>query len=258
MDKSLKQLSDKVLTQEYNKLYGCTSKSEIARLKLIIDEFARRKLPLPGSERAKESQGGKKPKVTYKPKKIEKGFLGNVIIAEDDKRISTIMASQLRTIRLNPSVFSNGLLALQMAQKEMPDLMILDEVMPGANGTTVCSRVRALPGGADIPILLVTGHSDKKTVMSAMMSGITELVKKPFDIKDLVERVKKAVNYEKLLEEEKNRLKVSSGETEKTDAQEPEQQTSQPESGENAAPAEPEPQPSEENTSNEPPQNPES
>ncbi|MHC4870333.1 MAG: response regulator [Planctomycetota bacterium] len=215
MAKSIGSMNENELRNEYKKLYGAKDDAHIMLLKSVIDEFAKRKVPLPGSDRDLAGGGGKKKKTVYIPKKVEKGFLGKVIIAEDDKRISTLVATQMRTLRLEPLEFSNGTLALKCAERELPNLLILDNKMPGSTGITVCSRVRALPGGAEIPIMLVTGHGDKKTVMGAVMSGITEIVSKPFEVKDLVERVKRLIKYDELLEKEKEGMKKKEAEKSK-------------------------------------------
>ena len=71
--------------------------------------------------------------------------------------------------------------ALARLATERPDLILLDVLMPGLDGFETCRRIRALPGGADIPILFLTALGDLGTHKAALDSGADDFLTKPID-----------------------------------------------------------------------------
>ncbi|CAO3414755.1 response regulator [Azospirillum endophyticum] len=88
------------------------------------------------------------------------------------------------------SFAGSGLEALAMIEATVPDLLILDIMMPGIDGFEVCRRLRARPETADLPILVQTALSSGEDRSRAFAAGTTDLVTKPLDRMELLARVR--------------------------------------------------------------------
>lgn len=86
---------------------------------------------------------------------------------------------------------SNGIEALRKAHMVPPDLILLDVMMPGLNGFTVCANLRENPITAAIPILMLTGLCSHTSQITAFESGATDYLTKPFVPEELISRVEK-------------------------------------------------------------------
>ncbi|MBN2711996.1 MAG: response regulator [Planctomycetes bacterium] len=206
--KPVKQLGESELREEYKRLYGCTKPMDIDRLKTVIGEFQERRLPLPGSVRDSEIREKKKSTVAYVPRKMEIKPLGKIVVADHDKRSSTLIATQLRTIRLEPVIIAHSSILMKDLKHELPLLIIVDTSIEGASATTVISRIRALPGAQEVPVLMVSGVVTKDIVTGAVMCGATDFVKKPYDLKDMIARIKTLIKYDDLVEQDRLRMKT--------------------------------------------------
>lgn len=88
------------------------------------------------------------------------------------------------------SFAASGLEALAMIEAALPDLLILDIMMPGMDGFEVCRRLRAMPETADLPILVQTALSSGEDRNRAFAAGTTDLVSKPLERTELLARVR--------------------------------------------------------------------
>ncbi len=84
----------------------------------------------------------------------------------------------------------NGLQALDLAAKTQPDLILLDVMMPGMDGFEVCRRLRATPGLAEVPIIIITALDDNSLLLEGLESGADDFVTKPFNRHELSARVR--------------------------------------------------------------------
>jgi two-component system, sensor histidine kinase and response regulator len=83
----------------------------------------------------------------------------------------------------------NGMLALQVAEKEKPDLILLDIMMPDMDGYEVCRRLKANPKLSDIPIIFISALNETNDVVKALKSGGVDYVTKPFQSEEVLARV---------------------------------------------------------------------
>jgi CheY-like chemotaxis protein len=81
---------------------------------------------------------------------------------------------------------SDGLEAVEKAQLERPDLILMDVVMPRMNGFEACKRMRQQPGTRDIPIVLVTTRGEESYMEAGFQSGCNDYITKPVDGAELV------------------------------------------------------------------------
>jgi signal transduction histidine kinase len=89
-----------------------------------------------------------------------------------------------------------------------PDLVLLDVLMPGMDGFETCRRIRALPDGADIPILFLTALGDLGTHKSALDSGADDFLTKPINRTELLIRVRSLLRIRELSDELKRNYEV--------------------------------------------------
>lgn len=89
---------------------------------------------------------------------------------------------------------SNGVEALQRFEECSPDLVLLDIMMPDLDGIEVCRKLRQLPNGRDVPILMVTATSDAQMIKEAFAAGATDYVTKPVDWLVLNHRISHLLN----------------------------------------------------------------
>jgi two-component system cell cycle response regulator len=99
---------------------------------------------------------------------------------------------------------ASGPEALRQVEQLLPDLVLLDVMMPGMDGFEVCRRLRANPDTAEIPVLFVTALDDRETRLQGISAGADDFISKPFDRAELRLRVKTIMRvgrYRRLLTE---------------------------------------------------------
>ncbi len=103
---------------------------------------------------------------------------------------------------------SNGQETLDITQEHIPDLILLDIMMPGMDGYEVCNRIRNNPKIAEIPILMITALDDKDSLIKGIDAGADDFVSKPFDRAILRQRVKTILKLNRFrkLKEEREKL----------------------------------------------------
>ncbi|RMH27012.1 MAG: response regulator, partial [Candidatus Hydrogenedentota bacterium] len=89
---------------------------------------------------------------------------------------------------------TNGYDALALAEDERPDLIILDIMMPEMSGFEVLQALRQNEATERIPVIMLTGLSDREKIRDALSSGIDYYIVKPFELNDLVSKVKLAIS----------------------------------------------------------------
>jgi two-component system KDP operon response regulator KdpE len=100
------------------------------------------------------------------------------------------MAPLLRSIGYSVTVAGNGLEALDMFERERPDLVILDLGLPDMDGSEVCRKIR---DRADTPILILSARGEEKDKVVALDQGADDYVTKPFGPEELMARVRAAL-----------------------------------------------------------------
>ena len=112
-----------------------------------------------------------------------------ILVVDDDTVFSLLASETLRQSGYTVRVAGTGREALALLAAEQPDLVLLDVELPDANGFDLCGSVRASAGGADIPIVMVTGHNDTETIERAFMVGATDFILKPVLWQTLPQRI---------------------------------------------------------------------
>ena len=86
----------------------------------------------------------------------------NILVIEDDDIVARTIERCLRGGEFRVSMANSGVEGLQVARRHPPDLVILDVIMPGMDGYTVCREMRADPNLSDVPILFLTATDQRR------------------------------------------------------------------------------------------------
>jgi CheY-like chemotaxis protein len=125
-----------------------------------------------------------------------------ILIVDDEPVGQKALEGLLLPLEYNLAFAGNGLEALTKAAALIPDLILLDVMMPAMNGFETCRRLRAHPFLADVPIIMVTALDDHDSRLQGLEAGADDFLAKPFDRVALRARVKTIVRlnrYRRLL-----------------------------------------------------------
>jgi PleD family two-component response regulator len=114
-----------------------------------------------------------------------------ILIVEDAQDQLELFAKSFRRAGFDVYGAHDGGHAMDRVRDVRPDVILLDQMMPEVDGTTFLQNLRRFPKYKNVPVILVTGISDKQLKSKATNLGVSDvLVKGSFHIKDLIERVK--------------------------------------------------------------------
>jgi two-component system, OmpR family, phosphate regulon response regulator PhoB len=113
-----------------------------------------------------------------------------VLIAEDDDAISMLLRYNLEKEGFNVGVANDGEMALLMASERLPDLALLDWMLPKVPGIEVCRRLRTRPESRNVPIIMLTARSEETDRVRGLDTGADDYVTKPFSTTELLARVR--------------------------------------------------------------------
>ena len=120
-----------------------------------------------------------------------------VLIVDDDVEIVELMVDVLsRDGRFDIQTAGSGYEAGLKTEQFRPDVIILDYMLPDVNGNIVCKTIKSNPNFESIRIIIVSGVANPEEVQDLLDSGATEFIKKPFNIADLVDRIRQVVDKE--------------------------------------------------------------
>lgn len=113
-----------------------------------------------------------------------------VLVVDDDPEIVELFVDVLeRDGRFDVKTAATGYDAGILTQEFMPDLLILDYMLPDVNGNVVCQTIRKNPAFAHMKIIIVSGVVNQDEINDLLKAGADEFVKKPFNIEKLIERI---------------------------------------------------------------------
>lgn len=113
-----------------------------------------------------------------------------ILIVEDERDISRMLDYNLRREGYVTVVEGDGSRAAMTTARERPDLVLLDVMLPGLDGTEVLRRLRADRKTASIPVIMLTARSQESDKIVGLELGADDYVTKPFAVKELLARVK--------------------------------------------------------------------
>lgn len=113
-----------------------------------------------------------------------------ILIVDDDSDITRLVSYNLMQSGFEAVTADNGQKALELVQKQPPDLIILDLMLPDVDGMEVCRTLRGHDGSRRIPIIMLTARTEEIDRVVGFELGADDYVMKPFSPRELVLRVK--------------------------------------------------------------------
>jgi putative two-component system response regulator len=113
-----------------------------------------------------------------------------LLVADDESMARNLLRRILEPAGYTVIEAATGMEALAIADEQSPDLLILDITMPDIDGVTICQRIKSDPATHLTPVIHITGRTTKDQRLRALAAGSDEFVGKPFDIEELLTRVR--------------------------------------------------------------------
>lgn len=113
-----------------------------------------------------------------------------ILLIEDEEDIAALIKLQAEVSGYKLHVEVDGLNGYRAVEREKPDLVILDIMLPGENGLDVCRKIKSHPDLKNIPVVMLTAKSEELDIMLGLELGADDYVAKPFSPKVLFSRIK--------------------------------------------------------------------
>ncbi len=126
--------------------------------------------------------------------------MAKILIVEDEMKIARFLELELKHEGYEVIIAGDGRTGLEKAEKENPDLIVLDLMLPALSGIEVCRRVRLT---SQVPIIMLTAKDDVSDKVAGLDTGADDYMTKPFAIEELLARIRVALNRKKYIEEPK-------------------------------------------------------
>ena len=108
-------------------------------------------------------------------------------VIDDDRAMRWVLEKTFKEEGFEVTSFEEAQSALDQMNTELPDVILTDIRMPGIDGLTFLGKVKA--SHPELPVIIMTAHSDLESAVSSYQTGAFEYLPKPFDIDDLIEKV---------------------------------------------------------------------
>lgn len=122
--------------------------------------------------------------------------MAKILVAEDEKQIADMISFKLTNAGHWVMRAQDGEQAISLATRELPELILLDVMMPGLNGYEVLRRLKGNPALRSVPVIMVTAKGHERDVLSGLRGGAVDYIVKPFSLKELSARVELALRRE--------------------------------------------------------------
>jgi len=129
-----------------------------------------------------------------------------VLLVDDEKEFIETLAERMQNRGMEVSATTSAVEALKMAEEESYDAIILDLKMPEMDGIEVLAALKEK--NPELQVILLTGHATVQKGIEAMKLGAMDFLEKPFDIKVLSEKIKKAHTQKMIIVEKRTQEKI--------------------------------------------------
>jgi DNA-binding response OmpR family regulator len=117
-----------------------------------------------------------------------------LLVLDDDEDTQQLLQYRFSAAGFNVDVASSGMEALDKARRFLPELIIVDVVLPDFDGFVVCDILHAQPSTADTPIILLSCHSGLEVEMRASQCGVGHCFKKSIDLNEIIECARQMID----------------------------------------------------------------
>ena len=128
-----------------------------------------------------------------------------ILVVDDNLANRRLLQAKLEARYFQVLLAESGQKALDVADAELPDIILLDVMMPGMDGYEVCERLKASPRTAFIPVVMVTALSQQEHRLKGLQAGADDFVTKPFDDFSLMTRINALLRYNAVASELRQR-----------------------------------------------------
>jgi two-component system phosphate regulon response regulator PhoB len=113
-----------------------------------------------------------------------------ILVVEDDDALGTLLRYNLEREGYAVAVATDGEEALIQAEEQLPDLVVLDWMLPKVSGIEVCRRLRQRPQSRNLPIIMLTARGEESDRIRGLDTGADDYVVKPFAVTELAARIR--------------------------------------------------------------------
>lgn len=113
-----------------------------------------------------------------------------ILVVDDEEHIQELIKFNLENSGYKVICADNGIDALKVAKEQMPQLMLLDLMLPGMDGLDVCKEIRRDSSMSNMPIIMITAKGEEIDKILGLELGADDYITKPFSVRELVARVK--------------------------------------------------------------------
>ncbi len=125
----------------------------------------------------------------------------SILVVDDDVRLLRFVRANLESVDYKVLVAEDGVQALAVMEKEMPDLAILDIMVPGIDGFELCRRIREFSA---MPVIMLTAKAEESDKIRAFKLGADDYLTKPFSAPELLARVEAVLRRARLPQDSKS------------------------------------------------------
>jgi putative two-component system response regulator len=130
--------------------------------------------------------------------------LGHVVVIDDTVEVARLMARMLKTAGYAVDVAHDGQSGLDLVQRVVPDVVLLDVLMPGLDGFEVCRHLKANPATRLTPVVLITSLAGRGDRIQGIDAGADDFLSKPVDSLELLARVRSLVLLKRHIDDLEN------------------------------------------------------
>ena len=116
-----------------------------------------------------------------------------ILVVDDEPDIRQIIKLRLELRKYEVLTAADGQEAIATAQAAQPDLILMDVIMPGQNGYSVCRQLKDLESTKQIPVIFLTAKGRQDDIMQGTLVGAAAYLTKPFDTEQLLQTVEQAL-----------------------------------------------------------------
>ena len=117
-----------------------------------------------------------------------------ILVVDDEPQIVRLLSSRLKANNFDVVVAYDGYQCVQVAERELPDLILLDIKMPLGGGIRAIEILKGMPATKNIPIIFITAFPSQGVKKLVMDLGAEDLISKPFDSEALIEKINTILN----------------------------------------------------------------
>jgi DNA-binding response OmpR family regulator len=117
--------------------------------------------------------------------------MGNILVVDDDPDIGIMLKMMLEFKGYDVTLLNRADKTYEILDNNNIDLVILDMLIAGDNGTDVCAAIRKLESATELPVMMISALPDAR--QSCLQAGANEFLSKPFEMQDLLGKVKELI-----------------------------------------------------------------